>query len=118
MRPNEYNNMTTHTLCHIDEIAESRSKGFTLPDGSSVFAVKKDGQIYVYRNSCPHLGIELEWQEDEFLDSEHALIQCSTHGALFIIENGECVAGPCMGQSLTPIDHHVNDQQQLLITLD
>jgi nitrite reductase/ring-hydroxylating ferredoxin subunit len=28
------------------------------------------------------------------------MIQCATHGALFLIESGECVAGPCAGQSL------------------
>lgn len=87
----------------VDEIDEDSSKGFTLDNGQTIFAVKKDGQVYVYRNRCPHLGIELEWQEDRFLDSDNALIQCSTHGALFIIESGECVAGPCLGEALEPI---------------
>ena len=29
---------------------------------------------------------------------------CSTHGALFEPINGNCVAGPCRGASLQPID--------------
>jgi nitrite reductase/ring-hydroxylating ferredoxin subunit len=102
--------MNTHALCHIDDIMESASKGFTLPNGSAIFAVKKDGGIFVYRNQCPHLGIELEWQEDEFLDSEGALIQCSTHGALFLIESGECIAGPCVGKVLQEIPHRIEDK--------
>lgn len=91
----------------IDDIEEDSSKGFTLENGQTLFAVKKDGAIYVYRNRCPHLGIELEWQEDRFLDADNALIQCSTHGALFIIESGECVAGPCLGENLEVLPHYI-----------
>ena len=69
-------------------------------DGQSVFAVKKDGQIYVYVNACPHIGIPLEFQPDEFLDMEKRFIQCANHGALFEIETGDCIAGPCAGQAL------------------
>lgn len=105
------------TLCHINDIEESHSKGFT-PNEASLFAVKRDGAIYIYKNSCPHLGIELEWQEDQFLDSEGALIQCSTHGALFLIENGDCVAGPCLGQSLTAIEHHILDNGDIVVDSD
>ena len=83
-----------------DTVEENGSKGFSTTDGMTLFAVKKNGQLNIYKNSCPHLGIELEWQPDQFLDSEGTLIQCSTHGALFIIESGECVAGPCMGKAL------------------
>jgi nitrite reductase/ring-hydroxylating ferredoxin subunit len=32
------------------------------------------------------------------------MIQCAHHGALFLIENGECVTGPCAGQSLRKVD--------------
>jgi nitrite reductase/ring-hydroxylating ferredoxin subunit len=90
------------TLCHIDDIPEGSSKGFD-GDKHNVFIVKKDGEVFIYNNSCPHLGVELNWQEDQFFDRDNALIQCSTHGALFIIESGQCVAGPCMGEHLQPI---------------
>lgn len=89
-------------LCAPDELAEGRSRGFAL-DGDKLFAVRKDGQVYVYRNRCPHRGIALEWQADQFLDASASLIQCATHGALFLIDSGECVAGPCAGQSLTAL---------------
>ncbi len=97
-------------LCHSDEIAEGKSKGFQLGE-KFLFAVKKNGQIYVYENSCPHLGIQLEWQADEFLDIDASMIQCSSHGALFRIEDGECLLGPCQGQSLTSIDIILNKGQ-------
>lgn len=95
-------------LCHTDDIDEASSRSFELGD-DKLFAVKKDGQIYVYRNQCPHLGVELNWQEHQFLDMDAALIQCSTHGALFLIEDGECVAGPCQGKSLQPIASTIID---------
>lgn len=86
-------------LCQVNDIEEDAAKGFDV-DGQSVFAVKKDGQIYVYINSCPHIGIPLEFQPDEFLDMEKRFIQCANHGALFEIETGDCIAGPCTGQAL------------------
>ena len=95
-------------ICSIHDISDPGSKGVLLGD-LSLFVVHKDAQFYVYKNHCPHLGIELHWQEDQFLDMDNALIQCATHGALFLIETGECVAGPCSGQSLQPIDFQIID---------
>jgi nitrite reductase/ring-hydroxylating ferredoxin subunit len=103
-----HRNMTT--LCHIDDLAEGGAKGFSLAL-DSLFALKRDGQIFVYRNSCPHLGVELNWLEDQFLDADNALIQCATHGALFIIESGECVAGPCRGKHLEAIPYTIVDNR-------
>lgn len=89
-------------LCTSSHLPEAHSKGFALGE-HALFAVRRQGQVFVYKNRCPHRGIPLEWQPDQFLDSSASLIQCATHGALFLIENGECVAGPCEGQSLTVI---------------
>ncbi len=90
------------TLCAAADLAEGTARGFELY-GVSLFAIKTAGAICVYRNACPHLGIELNWQPDRFLVHSGTLIQCSTHGALFQIEDGLCVFGPCNGQSLTPV---------------
>lgn len=97
-------------LCHTSEIEEGHSKGFEA-DGQSLFAVHKQGRFVVYRNECPHLGINLEWLPDQFLDSEGSLIQCAMHGALFLIDSGECISGPCSGQALTPVAHDIRDGQ-------
>lgn len=86
-------------LCSSSELAEAQSRGFQAAD-QNLFAVRKDGQVHVFENRCPHRGIGLEWLPDQFLDSSASLIQCATHGALFLIDTGECVAGPCAGQSL------------------
>jgi nitrite reductase/ring-hydroxylating ferredoxin subunit len=91
--------MPMKRLCAPNELAEGQSRGFVIED-EKLFAVRKDGQVFVYRNRCPHKGISLEWLPDQFLDTSASLIQCATHGALFLIDSGECVAGPCAGQSL------------------
>jgi nitrite reductase/ring-hydroxylating ferredoxin subunit len=86
-------------LCAANEVTEGQSRGFDL-NNQRLLAVRKDGALYVYENRCPHRGIALDWLPDQFLDSSGSLIQCATHGALFLIDNGECVAGPCAGQAL------------------
>jgi nitrite reductase/ring-hydroxylating ferredoxin subunit len=97
-------------LCHSNDIAEGKSKGFQIGE-TFLFVVKKNNQLFIYENSCPHLGIQLEWQADEFLDIDASMIQCSSHGALFKIEDGECLLGPCQGQSLTSIDFILTEGQ-------
>ena len=101
-------------LCQVHEIEEDSARGFDV-DGQSVFAVKKDGQIYVYINSCPHIGIPLEFQPDEFLDMEKRFIQCANHGALFEIETGDCIAGPCAGQALKAARFEINGEHIRLV---
>ncbi len=98
----------TVPLCHIDEIGEGAAKGFEV-DGKPIFAVRKDGCLRVYYDYCPHLGTPLEWEDDRFLDADGALIQCSTHGALFRIEDGYCLAGPCRGRSLRRLSHQTDN---------
>lgn len=95
------------TGLHTKDIPENGSKGFEY-NGEKYFAVKTN-KIYIYKNYCPHLGIALEWVEDTFLDSSNTMIQCANHGALFVIENGACVAGPCSGKKLTAIRFEIVD---------
>jgi nitrite reductase/ring-hydroxylating ferredoxin subunit len=94
--------MTANALCRIDDIPENGSLGIQFKE-VSLFAVRADNEIHVYLNSCPHLGLPLEWQEHEFLNEDNSLIQCKTHGALFEIASGLCVQGPCLDQKLHPV---------------
>jgi nitrite reductase/ring-hydroxylating ferredoxin subunit len=95
-------------LCHLDDLAEGTSRGFK-QGNQNVFAIKQGGQVFIYRNACPHLGIPLEWVENQFLDSSGTMIQCANHGAQFVIQSGQCVAGPCPGRSLQSIPHQILD---------
>lgn len=89
----------TNALCRLEDVPDPGSKGFNL-GGQALFVVRQGQQVHVYENRCPHRGIPLEWVADQFMDQSGRLIQCATHGALFLPETGECVAGPCSGQFL------------------
>ena len=95
-------------LFYEHELGDRESRGFII-NKVALFAVRQRGVIYLYQNRCPHRGISLEWLEHQFLDASGELIQCATHGALFLPESGLCVSGPCTGQSLTPVPFIVVD---------
>jgi nitrite reductase/ring-hydroxylating ferredoxin subunit len=100
-------------LCNTCDIPPQSARGFTL-DGRALVAVHHNERFYVYENRCPHRGVELEWQPDQFFDFEGNFIQCATHGALFKIDTGECIAGPCNGQALTQVAFSEIDDQIVL----
>jgi nitrite reductase/ring-hydroxylating ferredoxin subunit len=93
-------------LCRLAEIPDPGSRGFELDDClgvRSIFLVRRGDAIAAYVNSCPHTGGPLEWVENQFLDLARRHILCATHGALFRLEDGHCLAGPCKGKALTPV---------------
>lgn len=99
-------------LCHENDIAEDASREFILGEGTvrrSIFITRKDGRLTAYENSCPHTGAPLNWEGDRFLDLAKQRILCSIHGALFRIEDGHCLSGPCRGKNLTPVAIRLED---------
>jgi nitrite reductase/ring-hydroxylating ferredoxin subunit len=64
------------------------------------FVVLNDGSYNAYKNQCMHLPVELDWQDNNFLDEEGKFIICATHGAIYNLEEGYCVSGPCQGMKL------------------
>ncbi len=92
-----------HVLCALDDIPNPGGKGFALADREPFFVIRTGDVVRGYLNTCPHQGTPLDWKPDTFLSHDKALIQCSTHWARFRINDGECVAGPCVGKSLRPV---------------
>lgn len=101
-------------ICTTGDVAEGHARGFHV-DGEMLIVVKLDQQFYVYRNQCPHLGIPLEWQPDDFMDPGGDLLRCATHGALFLPDTGECVAGPCAGDYLRAVDFRITGEKIILV---
>ena len=105
-------------LCRLGEIAEPGSKGVSLGQGASrreIFLVRHGGGVWAYENSCPHLGSMLDWVPDQFLSYDRKHILCATHGALFCIDTGHCVHGPCVGRSLSPVAIRLENDRILLV---
>jgi nitrite reductase/ring-hydroxylating ferredoxin subunit len=90
-------------LCRADEIADGAARGFAIGSGRlRIFVARRGERLYGYVNRCPHVGTPLDWAPDEFFDRERRHLVCATHGALFRVEDGECIAGPCQGDRLEP----------------
>ena len=94
--------MSSHKLC------EGQSKGFIIDD-IDLFVLRHQGRVLAYLNSCPHRQVPLEFLPDQFLDEDKQFIQCATHGALFQIDSGKCLVGPCRGKHLQPVPFELVD---------
>jgi nitrite reductase/ring-hydroxylating ferredoxin subunit len=97
---------TEKVLCALDQLADSPCRGFLVGDGPwplSGFVVRKGRRVRAYLNRCPHAAHPLNLKPHDFLTPDRSLIVCSSHGALFDIDSGYCVDGPCAGESLVPI---------------
>jgi len=93
-------------ICDVSELPGDGSRGFSVTTAAGIrdlFLVNRCGEVRGYLNQCPHTGGPLDWVPDQFLDLDRRWIQCATHDALFRIDNGLCVAGPCSGKSLTAL---------------
>lgn len=110
----------TVPLCRLDEISDPGGKGFNITLNSQqqeIFVIRRGEQVHGYVNSCPHTGVCLDWQPDQFLTSDNKLIVCSMHGARFRIEDGHCVSGPCSGDALTTVDVRVEPESGVILCL-
>jgi nitrite reductase/ring-hydroxylating ferredoxin subunit len=90
-------------ICALNELADPGARGFTRGAGDwplRGFVVRHGGIVRAYVNHCPHAGFQLNWQPDGFLAPLAPLVRCAMHGALFDIETGTCVSGPCTGDRL------------------
>ena len=108
---------TAYIICALNDIPSKRAYGFQLArldeDGQErpwpIVIVRWGRQAFGYVNRCPHNGVNLDWERDQFLDAYGTRLMCGKHGALFDIGTGDCIEGPCTGQGLEPIDVQVID---------
>ena len=106
-------------ICRLDELDDPGSRGMTVTHGGQphdVFVVRQGGQVFGYRNSCPHTGGPLDWVPDRFLNLDKDYIQCATHDALFRLHDGACVAGPCKGDSLAAVPVIIEAGEVVMLT--
>jgi nitrite reductase/ring-hydroxylating ferredoxin subunit len=71
--------------------------------------VRWDRKLYGYVNSCPHHGVNLDWERDQFLDPNGTHLLCGKHGARFDVATGDCIDGPCLNARLEPLKLSVLD---------
>ena len=99
-------------ICALAEIEDPGSKGFVIEQGDwplHGFVIRRDQAVFAYLNVCPHAGRMLNWGPDRFLNKDRSLIMCSAHGAIFEIDSGLCVGGPCLGDALSKLDARIEN---------
>ncbi len=93
------------TLGPLETIADGAARNFVLQMRAGRFhgfVVRRGDDVYGYVDRCPHMGLPLAQVLDGYLTPDGERIACSWHGAIFAVEDGACLGGPCMGQPLTP----------------
>ena len=91
----------------IDDLLDTDAKGLVaLVSGKqrNIFVARKGEQVFAYLNWCPHNQVLIDQIPNKFFNSDKSYVQCSKHGALFEINNGLCIEGPCEGEFLKALD--------------
>jgi len=87
-------------LCASAELAPLVPRILPYGEGTLILLRLADGGAVAWRNACPHMGIELDWEAARVISRDGRWLRCTGHGALFRPEDGLCVTGPCAGESL------------------
>ena len=66
-------------------------------------------QVVAYENVCRHVPITLDYGDSRFFNASETHFVCQTHGATYEPLTGKCVAGPCTGASLKPLNVELRD---------
>lgn len=100
-------------LCRLEDVPDGDARGVEIDDGQGgtlrLIVLRQGEYAVVYLNRCPHRGTPLDWMPDRFLDAAGEHLICATHGALFRLDDGVCVAGPCVGDALQRVAAWVVD---------
>lgn len=100
-----------------DALGENETVKFRIGRGAGAregFVIRHRGELHAYRNECRHVPMTMDWVENRFLSRDKCWIQCATHGALYEIATGACVAGPPAGHSLHSLSVEVVDGRILV----
>jgi nitrite reductase/ring-hydroxylating ferredoxin subunit len=94
------------------ELSAGQSRKFHLlveGQDEECFVVNFRGRFFAYVNRCRHVPISLDWVDNQFFTADGNFLQCATHGAKYLPDTGECVAGPPCGKFLHQLPVLVSD---------
>jgi nitrite reductase/ring-hydroxylating ferredoxin subunit len=112
-----------YVICGFNDIPSQKARGFHLlridEDGETkpfhIVVVRWGRQVFGYVNRCPHDGVNLDWEREQFFDPNGIRLMCGKHGALFELGTGACLEGPCKGRALTPVALQIIDNDICLL---
>ena len=104
----------------VSDVNDGEAKGFDINNTGTdtFFIVRKGNEIFAYLDICPHYNdTSLPWKRHMYLDNQSQHIVCAAHGALFDIEDGYCLQGPCLGERLRKVPIEVSADNEIWIRL-
>ena len=104
-------------ICSTEALSDGSSLKFHVLEGDrpiEAFLIRFDGEYYAYKNRCAHLTLPLDMDDNDFFTIDFRGLICKTHGAVYLPDDGLCIGGPCLGESLEALPIEVRDNSVLL----
>lgn len=93
-----------NALCALEDIADGGALALDAsPNGVPLVLLRRRGEVWAYRNRCPHFSVPLDYRPGEFSTYRGQVLMCAHHSALFRFEDGHCIEGPCEGSRLEAV---------------
>ena len=108
------NDMVLIALDLIEDGGFAEVEALLEGDAESLIVHRDGHAVRAWLNVCPHAGRRLDWAPGKFLKSKEGHLVCAAHGASFELGRGDCVAGPCRGDSLRAVAVEVREGQVVL----
>ncbi|NQV54641.1 MAG: Rieske 2Fe-2S domain-containing protein [Rhodospirillales bacterium] len=105
-------------LCALEDIEDNNALGMVARvDGKqrNIFIARKGDKVYAYLNWCPHAQVLLDQNPGTFMDGDSGNLRCGMHSAIFRVEDGFCIEGPCEGKSLDALTTDIRDGRVHLV---
>lgn len=101
-------------VCAVADVPTDSSLVFSMTDGDGdsveALLVRVGERVVCWENHCQHWTVTpLDRGDGARRRGDHLV--CGRHGATFDCDTGRCVAGPCEGETLDPVDVTVADGQ-------
>jgi nitrite reductase/ring-hydroxylating ferredoxin subunit len=96
--------------CRRDELTAGVVVPVALPKGAdkrpreALVLLDLEGKVRAYLNRCRHLPIPIDSGSRSFLTFDKQHLLCGTHGALYRLDDGVCIAGPCLYLALEALE--------------
>ena len=106
-------------VCALAEVADGGSRVVAFPAAGKAFSlivVRTGNRVFGYVNRCAHLQVELNLLDDHAVEVNEQTIVCQYHYAAYRFEEGYCIAGPCQGESLTPVSLMVRAGRVVIVS--
>ena len=105
-------------ICAVSDIDDGAAKEISYRTDNEVhdiFIQRIGEDIFGFMNVCPHAGTPLNMEEGQFMEKSGKYLMCHTHGALFQLSDGLCVAGPCNGSRLQAVDITIKNGNVIVV---